>query len=131
MRQRGSAWELRVYLGADPVAGKPRYVTKTVRGGKREAQKTLNELVVAAERGAIARTRTTVGDLLDAWLELARSDFSPKTVRETSGMIERYLRPALGDVPLNKLTAATLDRYYRSMLNGGGGNESALALKTP
>jgi integrase len=120
MRQRGSAWELRVYLGADPVSGKPRYVTKTVQGGKREAQKALNELVVAAERGTIARTRTTVGELLDAWLELARADFSPKTVRETSGMIERYLRPALGDVPLNKLTAATLDRYYRTMLDGGG-----------
>ena len=91
-----------------------------MRGGKREAQKTLNELVVAAERGTIARTRTTVGELLDAWLELARADFSPKTVRETAGMIERYLRPALGDIPVNKLTAATLDRYYHSMLDGGG-----------
>lgn len=120
MRQRGSAWELRVYLGADPVSGKPRYVTKTVQGGKREAQKVLNELVVAAERGTIAKTRTTVGELLDAWLELSSADFSPKTVRETSGMIERYLRPALGDVPVNKLTAATLDRFYRSMLDGGG-----------
>ena len=39
MRQRGSAWELRVYLGADPVSGKPRYVTKTVRGGKVAAAK--------------------------------------------------------------------------------------------
>jgi hypothetical protein len=37
MRQRGSAWELRVYLGADPVTGKQRYATKTVRAGKREA----------------------------------------------------------------------------------------------
>ena len=120
MRQRGSAWELRVYLGADPVSGKPRYVTKTVQGGKREAQKVLNELVVAAERGTIAKTRTTVGELLDAWLELSSADFSPKTVRETSGMIERYLRPALGDLPVNKLTAATLDRFYRSMLDGGG-----------
>ena len=61
-----------------------------------------------------------MGELLDAWLELAHADFSPKTVRETSGMIERYLRPALGDVPLNQLTAAMLDRFYRSMLDGGG-----------
>lgn len=127
IRQRGSAWELRVYLGADPVSGKPRYVTRTVRGGKREAQKTLNELVVAAQRGTLARTRTTVGELLDAWLDLARADFSPKTVRETSGMIERYLRPALGDVPLDKLTAATLDRYYRSLLASGGQNGRPLA----
>ena len=120
MRQRGSAWDLRVYLGKDPVSGKQRYVTKTVRGGKREAQRVLNAMVVDAERGLIARTNTTVGELLDAWLELATPDFSPKTVRETSGYIERNLRPALGDVPLNKLTPAALDRYYRDLLTDGG-----------
>ncbi|MGK2883681.1 MAG: hypothetical protein ACSLE8_02745 [Rhodococcus sp. (in: high G+C Gram-positive bacteria)] len=66
MRQRGAAWELRVYLGADPVSGKQRSATKSVRGvGKREAQRLLNEMVVSAERGLEARTTTTVGDLLE------------------------------------------------------------------
>jgi len=51
MRQRGSAWDLRVYLGKDPVSGKQRYVPKTVRGGNREAQRVLNAMVVDAERG--------------------------------------------------------------------------------
>ncbi len=49
MRQRGSAWELRVYLGVDPVSGKQRYATKSVRGGKRDAQRVLNEMVVDAD----------------------------------------------------------------------------------
>jgi hypothetical protein len=31
MRQRGLAWELRVYLGADPVTGKQRYATRRAR----------------------------------------------------------------------------------------------------
>jgi len=110
MRQRGSAWELRVYLGADPVTGKQRYATKTVRAGKREAQRLLNEMKVEAERGLATRTTATVGELLDRWLELAREDFSPKTTRETAGYIERNLRPALGDVRLSKLTTASLDR---------------------
>ncbi len=35
-----------------------------------------------------------------AWFEFARHDFSPKTVRETRGFIERDLVPVLGDVPL-------------------------------
>ena len=38
MRQRGVSWELRVFLGHDPLTGKKRYATRTVRGGKREAQ---------------------------------------------------------------------------------------------
>jgi hypothetical protein len=61
MRQRGSAWELRVYLGADPVTGKQRYATKTVRAGKREAQRLLNEMTVEAERGLATRTTATWG----------------------------------------------------------------------
>ena len=67
MRQGGPAWDLRVFLGKDPVGGKQRHVTKTVRGGKREAKRVLNAMVVDAERGLIARTNTTVGELLDAW----------------------------------------------------------------
>ena len=31
MRQRGASWELRVFLGPDPLAGKKRYATRTVR----------------------------------------------------------------------------------------------------
>ena len=29
MRQRGASWELRVYLGRDPLTGKKRYATRT------------------------------------------------------------------------------------------------------
>jgi hypothetical protein len=35
-RQRGDAWELRLYLGGDPVTGKQRYASRTVRGGHTE-----------------------------------------------------------------------------------------------
>ena len=86
MRQRGDAWELRVYLGTDPVTGKQRYATRSVRGGKREAQRTLNAMVHDAERGLLVRTNATVGELLEAWFEHAAVDFSPKTVKETRGL---------------------------------------------
>ncbi len=67
MRQRGKSWELRVFLGHDPLTGKKRYATQTVRGGKREAQRKLAEMVTEAERGLTARTTATVGELLEAW----------------------------------------------------------------
>jgi integrase len=120
MRQRGQAWELRVYLGADPVSGKQRYATRTVRTGKRDAQKALAAMVVAAERGESVRTSATVGELLAAWLEVAEPDFSPKTVRGTRGYIGRNLMPALGAVPLARLRSSDLDRYYRSLIKSGG-----------
>jgi hypothetical protein len=38
MRQRSEgSWELRVFVGRDPLTGRRQYVTKTIKGGKREA----------------------------------------------------------------------------------------------
>ena len=41
IRRRGDAWELRVFLGVDAVTGRKRYVNKTVRDGRREADREL------------------------------------------------------------------------------------------
>ncbi|MEM9749277.1 MAG: hypothetical protein AAF945_21515, partial [Actinomycetota bacterium] len=130
IRQRGSSWELRVYLGRDPITGKKRYATKSVRGGKREAQSALAAMVTEAERGAMSRTRATVGELLDAWFEFAAPDFSPKTVKETRGYIDRSLMPAFGTQSLAKLKPADLDAFYRRLLASGGVNGRSLSPAT-
>ena len=80
IRRRGGAWELRVFLGVDAVTGRKRYVSKTVRGGRRELDRELNRLVVDAEAGRLANTQATVAELLERWFAMARPDFSPKTV---------------------------------------------------
>jgi integrase len=130
IRQRGESWELRVFLGRDPVTGKKRYASRSVRGGKREAQSVLAEMVVQAERGLVARSAATVGELLEAWFEFAAPDFSPKTVKETRGFLDRSLIPALGARPLSKLTAAELDALYRRLQKAGGKGGAPLAPAT-
>ncbi len=127
MRQRGASWELRVYLGHDPLTGKKRYASRTVRAGKREAQTALAEMITEAERGLTVRTTATVGELLSAWIEFASPDFSPKTVKETRGYIDRSLMPALGSRPLTKLKPADLDAFYRRLLTSGGSGGRPLA----
>ncbi|MGB9345543.1 MAG: hypothetical protein WCA90_05900 [Ilumatobacteraceae bacterium] len=126
-RQRGASWELRVFLGPDPLTGKKRYATRTVRGGKREAQTALAEMVTEAERGLTVRTTATVGELLEAWFEFASPDFSPKTIKETRGYIDRSLMPALGSRRLAKLEPADLDAFYRRLLTSGGSGGRPLA----
>ena len=114
-------------MGTDPVTNKQRDASRTVRAGKREAQRVLkNEMISKAERGLSVRTSATVGDLLEQWFDFAARDFSPKTVKETRGFIDRNLRPALGPVPLSKLKASDLDRFYRK-LSVDGGSRSGLA----
>lgn len=121
IRRRGEAWELRVFLGVDPVTGRKRYANKSVRTGKREAQRMLAEMIVEAERGTLARTSATVGDLLETWFEFAAQEFSPKTVRETRGFMDRNLLPHLATVPLSKLRASEIDALYRRLQAGGAG----------
>lgn len=130
MRQRGDAWELRVYLGRDPVTGKQRYASRTVRAGKRAAQRALANMVTDAERGLSVRTTATAGELLEAWFDQAVRDFSPKTVRETRGFIDRNLLPEIGAVPLTRLKASDLDRFYRRLQTSGAAGGGALAPAT-
>ena len=120
MRQRGSSWELRVYLGRDAVTGRKRSISRTFKGGKRDAQRALAALVAEADRGALARTTATVGELLEEWLAHASPGFSPKNAKETRGVLDRNLLPYLGTVPLSKLGAADLDRLYRRLREAGG-----------
>ncbi len=93
MRQRGSSWELRVYVGRDVVTGRKRWVTRTVKGGKRDAQRALAAMVAEADRGALVSTTATVGELLEEWFAHAAPGFSPKCVLETRGVLDRNLLP--------------------------------------
>jgi integrase len=84
-------------------------------------------MVTEAERGLTVRTTATVGELLEAWFEFASPDFSPKTVKETRGYIDRSLMPALGSRRLAKLKPADLDAFYRRLLTSGGSGGRPLA----
>ena len=131
IRQRGpTSWEVRVYVGRDPATSRKRYVTKTVRGGKRDAQRALTTLLHGVQEGAVSRSRATVGDLLEAWFEHASADLSPKTVRETRGYLDRNLIPALGELRLDRLRADDVDRYYRTLRMSGSRSGSPLAPAT-
>ena len=94
---------------------------------KREAQTALAEMVTEAERGLTVRTTATVGELLEAWFEFAAPDFSPKTVKEARGYIDRSLMPALGTRRLAKLKPADIDAFYRRLLTSGGSAGRPLA----
>lgn len=72
-------------LVTDSVTNKRRYASRTVRTGKREAQRVLNEMISESERGLSVRTSVTVGDLLERWFDLAARGFSPTTVKERRG----------------------------------------------
>lgn len=119
LRQRGEAWELRAYAGVDPITNRQKYVTRTFRGGKREAEEALARLVTEVSGGSHAAQDTTIGDLLREWLALAKPELSPSTARGYDWIITTYIFPTLEKVPLARLKTSQLDRFYAKLRDEG------------
>lgn len=119
LRRRGSSWELRAYLGRDPVSGRKRYATRSVRGPRKDAERVLREMVAAAEAGATHRAGATFGELCEEWFAHARRYLAPNTLAETRRILDTALLPRLGEVALAKLRPEHLDGTYAELLRDG------------
>ena len=119
-KRREGVWEVRVYVGRDPVTGKPKQISKTVHGGARAADAALRDLIENQTPSRMDGLGATVNQLLDRWLEeCERMDLSPTTMRTYRSQIERTIRPRLGKVPLTQLTPKHLDDLYGAMKANG------------
>jgi integrase len=127
VQRRGSAWRVIVYAGRDPVTGKKRQLTRTVRGSRRDAEKVRNELLTSVDRGEARHTDQTMADLFEQWYEVRSQRWSPKTSLETRRLLDRVMIPQLGQKRLSKVTTADLDRLYAEWTRSGGLNGRPLS----
>lgn len=63
--------------------------------------------------------RLTVAEWLTSWLERDRSRVRPSTHRGRDMHVRVYLIPALGRIPLHRLTAADVERALQSFMAAG------------
>ena len=127
--ERNGSFRVMVYVGRDPLTGRKRYVTRTVRGNRKDAERVRNEILVDVQRGKTSPVSTTFGELLDAWYDAASPDWSPRTALEHRRVIDAVLKPALGTKKLAKLRASDLDSLYGA-LRAGSADRRALAPAT-
>ena len=120
-RQRSpGVWELRVYVGQDPASGTEKTLSRTFKGSAREADGALRALIEAQSPNRADGLGVTFGQLLDRWLaECERMELSPTTMRSYRSQVERVLRPRLGGIHVNRLTAKHLDDLYGAMREDG------------
>ena len=82
MREKAPGrWELRVFLGKDPMIGRPKQISRAYiaprrepGAGRREAAKQLAALIGEVERGGHGGSTATFGVLLDEWTHARRAD---------------------------------------------------------
>ena len=118
-KRKDGRWEGRYTAGRDPVTGRTIY--KNVLG-KTQAEVKV-KLKSAIEKSGVQSLRTeryTVGQWLDTWMEnYAKLQVRPSSHKIYQGFIENHIKPALGDIPLEKLTAMNLQRLYKHLLENG------------
>jgi len=109
-----------IELGRD-ANGKRMRKSVTVKGNKSDAQRKLRELLTNLDKGIpIDESKKTVGEFLDQWLDTyAKTNTSPKTYYDYSGMIRRYLKPVIGHIPLKKLNPQMVQQLHASMYEKG------------
>ena len=119
MRQRSKgSWTLTLSWRED---GRLKQSYHTVKRTKREAEKRLAELIHQMDTGQYSPPdKTTVGAFLESWLkDYAWPNLSPETAQVYDIIARKHLIPALGSIPLQKLTADRIQSYYTDKLANG------------
>lgn len=112
---------VRIFLGRDSETGKRNYRNHTVCGTKRDAQRYLTAVLRDRDLGTFAEPSSEpLGQYLDQWLQTAaKPKLKAKTFRDYENILTRYVRPALAQRPLAKVTPLDLQALYKEILERG------------
>ena len=108
---------MRVFAGRDPVTGTKRYLTESIpgtdRAAQRRAEKMLTRLQSQVDKQRAPESSISLGQAIDEWL--ASNEIEDTTRRTYVGYIERTIKPAIGTQPIDRLNARTLESLYREL----------------
>lgn len=124
--QQYTYWEARVTVGRDSGTG--RQIQKSFTG---KTQKEVREKMQAAAVAVNDSTYTepsklTVGQWLDIWVAEYLGDIKPLTVASYKRTVKNHIKPALGAIKLQSLSAHEIQKMYNAAQKG----EHALTPKT-
>ncbi len=111
VRPRGGSLQVRVYAGQDPLTGRDRYVTESVRGSDaaavKRAEKVMTRLQADVDRQRAPRTAIPLRRVLAE--RLRTPEIEATTRRTDAGCIERTVEPAVDSIPVDRLSARNLE----------------------
>ena len=113
-------WEVRFDLGRHPTTGKRRFRYLTVRGTRKDAERTLTEALHRRDTGTdITPARVTLDEYLRRWLrDYAAVNVAPATLLRYQQIVDR-IAPWLGAVRLQELRPAHIQEAYACLLADG------------
>src|SRR2546429_2992357 len=113
-------WLVRIFQGRDEN-GKRRYVNKTIRGTKKNAESYRTAKLRDKDLGInIEPAAESLNTYLDKWLDTAaKPRLRIRTFDDYTSLLKRYVREPLGAIKLSDLRPIHIQRLYRSMQDNG------------
>jgi integrase len=113
VRERGNAFEVR-YSWSDPVTGKRRVATTTVRGSRKEAEQKLRErLKDLDDHVHVDPNKITVALWIAQWL--ASLEVRARTAERYAQLLNGHVVPVLGGRRLQSIEGTDLDALYSGL----------------
>lgn len=124
-RKEGIRYEAVVDFGLDAMTGKRVQRSKAFKT-KREARDYLKTALPDADKGAfVDRSRLTVAQMMEYWLDTeVQPRLRAKTAYDYGVTIKNHILPELGAVPIQKLTADRLLKFYADKGAAGVGSRT-------
>jgi integrase len=123
IRQRGkNSWQLKVEGERDEITGKRIIHFATFRGGKRDAQNKLAELINAVNADTyVTPKKLTVGEHVEARINhwQTMGDISAKTAERYRELLANQIAPHIGDKVLQKLRPADIELWHAALKTSG------------
>src|SRR5262245_44269776 len=112
-RSSDGRWLARITLDS----GKRKHIYGKTR---QEVSRRMVEVQQEIEEGLpVLDERQTVGQYLETWIDVAKSQVRGSSWRRYSDYVRVHLVPGLGKIPLAKLTAQHIQLFYAHKLNEG------------
>jgi integrase len=112
-------WLVRVFLGRDRETRRRRYHNRTVHGTARRAQEYLTKILRERDLGrGLEGSEITLNEFLDRWFETAaKPKLREKSYRSYEGLLQRYIRPMLGERILSAITPLDVQAACQQMID--------------
>ena len=112
--------------------GKRNRIYKTINGSRKDAEALLRQTISEIEAQSYVKpTKLTVGDWIHQWMELyLEGKRSPTTMEGYRNQIEKYIIPALGNVYLQDLTPAMVQKWVNQLRQSSPRTGKPLSPKT-
>lgn len=118
-KRKDGRWEGR-YIRSHNVNGKAEYGYVYGKTYSDVKQKLLRMKVLPQQRSEKrGKQSTTYSQLLDDWLRSSRLNIKESTYARYTHLIERHIKPHLGDLPLSQLTTQAVEDFIATKLKSG------------